>query len=179
MLTQDITDLNNANPIHTNPADLLLAQGQSYLESSQPQDAIACLQEATHLHPLDAAPYRLMGKIEAMQGNHAAAASHLRRAATLAPHAWENHALLGACLRTLGRHHEAVLCYRRAIPLNGQNLELYACLAQSLGTVGKITEAYQTLERAKARTNANGAEWMAMECVYHSLREREAALAAQ
>jgi Flp pilus assembly protein TadD len=159
--------------------DLLLAQGQFYLAGSQPHDAVACLQEATHLHPLNAAPHTLLGKIWAMQGDHAAAAASLRRAATLTPHAWENHALLGASLCALGRHREAVLCYRRAIPLNAHNLELYACLAQLLGTVGKIDEAYQTLERAKARTRAHGTEWAAMESVYHSLRDCEEEQAAK
>jgi predicted O-linked N-acetylglucosamine transferase (SPINDLY family) len=152
--------------------------GMALLCAGKPDIARQALEASARLDETVWEIQYLLGRVQAMLGDHPAAEAAYRRALDLSPSASQVHVSLGIVLRARGRTHEAIDCYRRALELDSSSAEARNNLANALRDAGRIEEARECLTAAAAYRHAEAQNATQEAQVLRAKGERAAALTA-
>jgi tetratricopeptide (TPR) repeat protein/predicted Ser/Thr protein kinase len=122
-------------------AVFLTFRSQSLSESSNTVAALADLEEAIRLDPVNDLPFLLYGSALSRAGRHEEAMERCRQAVALNPTAFQNQRQLARDLGHLGRWEEALDHARLATYLNPTDAQSQAILGEVLGRIGRWGEA--------------------------------------
>lgn len=137
-----------AEPTH---ADSLHMLGVVALQSSQPQAAIACIDQAIALRPSVARYHVNRASALLAQGEMEAALAGCREALRLKRDFAEAYQMQGHILCDLGRPIEAITSYHQALRHNKNLPDLHNNLGLALRHAGRLKEAVGALQLARKR----------------------------
>lgn len=122
--------------------------GRSLAQAGHPDEALAPLQEAIRLAPMDAAYRQELGNALLTLERTADAAQTYAEALRLHPDNADLHYSLGLALRQLGQHAEAADQFERSLQLDPNREDCQEKLAMTLVDLGRAAQAIAHFEAA-------------------------------
>ncbi len=140
--------LKKAHERYPNVATFALLYGLTMVRLSNYGNALALLQTAARLNPVDAAAPLHLASVLAELGRPEEAVKRYRTACRLNPVSQRAYAGLGATLLKLNRVAAALPMLQRAAALSGRNPRALRSLARALASAGRLKEAIAMLRDA-------------------------------
>ncbi len=139
-------------------------------------DGVRQVQEAIRLNPKASGAYSLLGAMQNLRGETAAAEKSLRQAVELDPKSTDAHLALGNFLVGLGRQTEAEASYKAAYALDPKNAEAARALAAFYMSSGRGREAEPYL-KSLADNSQNPKPTLDLADYYMAMNRRDDAIA--
>jgi tetratricopeptide (TPR) repeat protein len=129
-------------------ADLYLALGECYMQSSKPREARESFETASQLSPNQASAWTGLGKAALQLNDIRRAEIALKRAVTIEPASSEGNLLLGYVRMRQGKFEESLASFRKANALDSADTVSLCMIGYVLEKMGKNDEALQCYARA-------------------------------
>jgi len=126
------------------------SEAQSLLRANRFDDARAFYRQICDAEPEDADAWHVLGSVNGILGDHAAAEKCFRRVIALCPDRSEGHFNIGISLRNQNRTEEAAMAFRAALKHNPDYAEAHNALGYVLTIGGQRPAAEQHFRRAIA-----------------------------
>jgi tetratricopeptide (TPR) repeat protein len=134
--------------------DTAMALGAALLESGRAADAVAHLEFAASVRPLDRRPLRLLARAWLAQDDPIRALDAVKRQDATAPLDADDHDVAGACHHHLGQFEQAVAAYRKAIEGDRERAGTWNNLGLALKELGRAGEADRCLAESRRLRSA-------------------------